>query len=89
MGMKELEYEQFVMKVQEMPTAWLTQLYKELHYENEELHELVDEMMLDESINQHVVNKVVDNQVDIFNKMLAAGNVLIYRDKPLPVFEDT
>ena len=78
-------YDQFSWSIVKMPTSWLLHYYKLLHHDNESYHLMIEDEI--ESDDMMLADEIVDRQVECFNRMLAIGNVLTFRNVSLPYFE--
>jgi hypothetical protein len=85
LDLDEISYETFTETLMNMPTEWLLNYYRILYTDNEHYHSLIDIILdMDSTLED---DSVVDKQIECFNRLIAIGNVLRYRDVPIPNLE--
>lgn len=79
-----LDSDEFTQLITTIPSPWLANMYMQLYDENDALHNEIDELIEQRQLAE-ITYKVIDAQIDCFDRLLAVGKQLISRNVPMPI----
>lgn len=79
-----LDSDEFIQSIATMPSAWLANMYTHLYKKNDALHDEIDELIEQRQLAE-ITYKVIDAQIECFDRLLTVGKQLISRNISMPI----
>lgn len=80
----DLDSDKFMQLITTIPSPWLANMYTQLYEENDLLHDEIDELIEQRQLAE-ITYKVIDAQIECFDRLLAVGKQLISRNVSMPI----
>lgn len=79
-----LDSDEFIQLIATIPSPWLANMYTQLYEENDALHDEINELIEQRQLAE-ITYKVIDAQIECFDRLLAVGKQLVNRNISMPI----